>query len=55
MLAEGYNGRQGIRSTCTATPSPAPAWPARRQLTAVTSGGTIPDNADYSVLLEPQG
>ena len=25
------------------------------KLTAVTSGGTIPDNADYSVLLEPQG
>lgn len=25
------------------------------KLTAVTSGGTIPDNADYAVLLEPQG
>ncbi len=25
------------------------------RLTAVTSGGTIPDTADYAVLLEPQG
>ena len=24
------------------------------RLTAVTSGGTIPDNADYAVVLEPQ-
>src|SRR5262249_56196752 len=24
------------------------------QLTALTSGGTIPDNADYQVLLEPE-
>ena len=29
---------------------------ARRgaRLTAITSGGTIPDNADYEVILEPQ-
>src|ERR1700712_4685747 len=25
------------------------------RLTAVTSGGAIPDNADFAVLLEPQG
>ena len=30
---------------------------ARRgaRLTALTSGGTIPDNADYTVVLEPEG
>ena len=27
----------------------------RARLTAVTSGGAIPDNADYQVLLEPEG
>jgi ATP-dependent Lhr-like helicase len=47
--------RASAAPTCTATRSAAPARPPWRQLTAVTSGGTIPDNADYSVLLEPQG
>jgi ATP-dependent Lhr-like helicase len=42
-------------------PAPRRRHPARcaggaaASSTAVTSGGTIPDNADYTVLLEPQG
>lgn len=57
MLAEGYNGRQGIRSAFLHRDAVTRTLRARRgsRLTAVTSGGTIPDNADYSVLLEPQG
>lgn len=56
MLAEGYNGRQGIRSAYLHRDALARTLRGRRgaKLTAVTSGGTIPDNADYSVLLEPQ-
>ncbi|MCP1498194.1 ATP-dependent Lhr-like helicase [Pseudomonas migulae] len=57
MLAEGYNGRQGIRSAFLHRDAVTRTLRGRRgsKLTAVTSGGTIPDNADYSVLLEPQG
>src|SRR5471032_2161672 len=56
MLAEGYNGRQGIRSAYLHRDAVTHTLRGRRgaKLTAVTSGGTIPDNADYSVLLEPQ-
>jgi ATP-dependent Lhr-like helicase len=57
MLAEGYNGRQGIRSAYLHRDAVSRTLRGRRgaKLTAVTSGGTIPDNADYSVVLEPQG
>jgi len=57
MLAEGYNSRQGIRSAYLHRDAVTRTLRGRRgsKLTAVTSGGTIPDNADYSVLLEPQG
>ncbi len=57
MLAEGYNGRQGVRSAYLHRDAVTRTLRGRRgaRLTAVTSGGTIPDNADYSVLLEPQG
>jgi ATP-dependent helicase Lhr and Lhr-like helicase len=57
MLAEGYNGRLGIRSAYLHRDAVTRTLRGRRgaKLTAVTSGGTIPDNADYSVLLEPQG
>ncbi|MDR9752919.1 DEAD/DEAH box helicase [Pseudomonas sp. SZMC_28357] len=57
MLAEGYNGRQGMRSAYLHRDAVTRTLRGRRgaQLTALTSGGTIPDNADYSVLLEPQG
>ena len=56
MLAEGYNGRQGIRSAYLHRDALTHTLRGRRgsKLTAVTSGGTIPDNADYSVILEPQ-
>ncbi|MBF4206687.1 DEAD/DEAH box helicase [Pseudomonas donghuensis] len=57
MLGEGFNGRQGIRSAYLHRDALNGTLRGRRgsQLTALTSGGTIPDNADYSVLLEPQG
>ena len=57
MLADGYSGRQGVRSAYLHRDAVTATLRGRRgsQLTAVTSGGTIPDNADYSVLLEPQG
>lgn len=56
MLAEGYNGRQGVRSAYLHRDAVSGTLRGRRgsQLTALTSGGTIPDNADYAVLLEPQ-
>ncbi|UII70956.1 DEAD/DEAH box helicase [Pseudomonas sp. HN11] len=56
MLSDGYNGRQGIRSAYLHRDAMTRTLRGRRgaKLTAVTSGGTIPDNADYSVLLEPQ-
>ena len=57
MLAEGYSGRQGVRSAYLHRDAVSGTLRGRRgaKLTAVTSGGTIPDNADYSVVLEPQG
>lgn len=56
MLAEGYSGRQGVRSAYLHRDAVSGLLRGRRgsKLTAVTSGGTIPDNADYSVILEPQ-
>ncbi|WP_458717616.1 DEAD/DEAH box helicase [Pseudomonas gregormendelii] len=56
MLAEGYNSSQGMRSAYLHRDALTRTLRGRRgsKLTAVTSGGTIPDNADYSVLLEPQ-
>ncbi len=56
MLAEGYNGRQGIRSAYLHRDAVSGTLRGRRgsQLTALTSGGTIPETADYAVLLEPQ-
>ncbi|WP_065259533.1 DEAD/DEAH box helicase [Pseudomonas bananamidigenes] len=56
MLAEGYSGRQGVRSAYLHRDAVSRTLRGRRgaRLAAVTSGGTIPDNADYSVLLEPQ-
>ncbi|MGC1330824.1 DEAD/DEAH box helicase [Pseudomonas sp.] len=57
MLAEGYSGRQGVRAAYLHRDAVSATLRGRRgaQLTAMTSGGTIPDNADYSVVLEPQG
>ncbi|MES2160934.1 MAG: DEAD/DEAH box helicase [Pseudomonadota bacterium] len=57
MLSEGYTGRNGVRGAYLHRDTVAGALRGRRggKLTAVTSGGTIPDNADYTVVLEPQG
>ncbi|MGN6087083.1 DEAD/DEAH box helicase [Trinickia sp.] len=57
MLAEGYTSRHGPRGAYLHRDIVAGTLRARRggKMTAVTSGGTIPDNADYAVLLEPQG
>jgi ATP-dependent Lhr-like helicase len=57
MLAEGYTSRHGPRGAYIHRDIVKGTLRARRggKMTAVTSGGTIPDNADYAVLLEPQG
>ncbi|HEY4316088.1 MAG TPA: DEAD/DEAH box helicase, partial [Herbaspirillum sp.] len=57
MLAEGYTTRNGVRGAYLHRDAATRSLRGRRggKLTAVTSGGTIPDNADYTVLLEPQG
>ncbi|WP_244794960.1 DEAD/DEAH box helicase [Caballeronia grimmiae] len=56
-LAEGYTGRQGVRGAYVHRDAVSGTLRGRRggKLTAVTSGGAIPDNADFAVLLEPQG
>ncbi len=57
MLAEGYTTRNGVRGSYLHRDAASRSLRGRRggKLAAVTSGGTIPDNADYTVLLEPQG
>ncbi|MFC5462719.1 DEAD/DEAH box helicase [Massilia niabensis] len=57
MLAEGYTTRNGVRGAYIHRDAATQSLRARRggKLAAVTSGGTIPENADYTVLLEPQG
>ncbi|MGZ8288062.1 MAG: DEAD/DEAH box helicase [Telluria sp.] len=57
MLADGYSTRNGVRGSYLHRDAATRSLRGRRggKLAAVTSGGTIPDNADYSVLLEPQG
>lgn len=57
MLAQGHTGRNGQRAAYVHRDAVAGTVRGKRGslLTAVTSGGTIPDNADYAVVLEPQG
>ncbi|WP_296655101.1 DEAD/DEAH box helicase [Paraburkholderia sp.] len=57
MLAEGYTSRHGPRAAYLHRDAVNRVLRGRRsaRLVALTSGGTIPDNADYTVLLEPQG
>jgi ATP-dependent Lhr-like helicase len=57
MLAEGYTSRHGPRAAYVHRDAVNGTLRGRRgaQLYAVTSGGTIPENADYAVILEPQG
>jgi ATP-dependent Lhr-like helicase len=56
MLAEGFSTRRGRRGALIHYDAVNRVLRGRRgaRLTALTSGGTIPDNADYQVLLEPE-
>jgi ATP-dependent Lhr-like helicase len=56
MLAEGFTTRRGRRGALIYFDAVNRKLRGRRgaRLTALTSGGTIPDTADYTVLLEPQ-
>ncbi|CAB3772752.1 DEAD/DEAH box helicase [Paraburkholderia humisilvae] len=57
MLAEGFTTRHGTRAAYLHRDAVSGTLRGRRggRLYAVTSGGTIPENADYTVILEPQG
>ncbi len=56
MLAEGFHTRRGRRGALIHHDAVNRELRGRRgaRLTALTAGGTIPDNADYQVLLEPE-
>jgi ATP-dependent Lhr-like helicase len=56
MLAEGFHTRRGRRGALIHHDAVNQELRGRRgaRLTALTAGGTIPDNADYQVLLEPE-
>ena len=56
MLAAGYSTRRGRHGALLHHDGVNGKIKGRRnaRLTALTSGGTIPDNADYQVILEPQ-
>ena len=55
MLAEGFSTKRGRRSALIHHDAINHRLRGRRgaRLTALTSGGAIPDNADYRVILEP--
>ena len=56
MLAEGFATRRGRRGALIHHDAVNHMLRGRRgaRLTALTSGGTIPDTADYQVMLEPE-
>ncbi|MEA3174124.1 MAG: ATP-dependent helicase Lhr and Lhr-like helicase, partial [Gammaproteobacteria bacterium] len=56
MLAEGFSTRRGRRGALLHHDAVNHMLRARKgaRLTAITSGGAIPDNADYRVMLEPE-
>jgi ATP-dependent helicase Lhr and Lhr-like helicase len=56
MLAAGFDTRRGRRSAHLHRDAVNGVLRGRRGagITAMTSGGTIPDTADYAVVLEPQ-
>ncbi|MEY2151018.1 DEAD/DEAH box helicase [Rhodanobacter sp. 115] len=56
MLADGFTTRRGPRAAYLHRDAVHHRLRARRgaRLTAITSGGAIPDTADYLVVLEPQ-
>src|SRR5438046_4804489 len=55
MLAEGFSTKRGRRAALIHNDGVNHRLRARRGagLVALTSGGAIPDNADYRVILEP--
>ena len=57
MLAEGFATKRGRRSTYLHHDAVNQRLRGRRgaRLAAITSGGAIPDTADYAVVLEPSG
>ncbi len=57
MLAEGFSTRRGRSQVLVHRDSVQGSLRARKglRLIAVTCGGTIPDTADYNVVLEPAG
>jgi len=56
-LSEGFNTSRGHRASYLHRDAVNGVLRGRRgaRLTALTSGGAIPDNADYDVVLEPSG
>ncbi|HTV90750.1 MAG TPA: DEAD/DEAH box helicase [Stellaceae bacterium] len=56
MLADGFSTRRGRRGALLHYDAVNGVLRGRRgaRITALTSGGTIPDNADYQVVLEPE-
>src|SRR6185503_18971329 len=56
-LADGFSTRRGHRAAYLHRDAVNGVVRGRRgaRLTALTSGGAIPDNADYDVVLEPAG
>ena len=57
MLADGFSTRRGRRSAYLHHDAVNGRLQPRKgaRLTAITCGGAIPDNADYDVVLEPEG
>jgi ATP-dependent Lhr-like helicase len=57
MLAEGFTTRRGRHGALLYHDGVNHQLRARKgaRLTAITSGGAIPDTADYQVLMEPEG
>ena len=57
MLAEGFSTRRGRRAALLHHDAINHMLRPRKgaRLTSITSGGAIPDNADYKVMLEPDG
>ncbi len=56
MLADGFSTRRGRRAALLHHDAVNKMLRPRKgaRLTAITSGGAIPDNADYKVMLEPE-
>src|SRR4029078_4197476 len=57
MLSEGFSARRGRRGAYLHRDEVHGQLRPRRgaRLSALTSGGAIPDTADYRVILEPSG